>query len=285
MSELQSARPPQRFEPDIQRFVESVAFRALVTATIIVNAVTLGLETSPTAVLRFGPLLDAVDSAALWLFTVEMALKLVAYRTRFFASSWNAFDLAIVAIAWIPASGPLSVLRALRIVRVLRLVSLVPDMRHVVGALLHALPGMGSVLAVLALVFYISAVIATNLYGGVYPAWFGSVGESMFTLFQIMTLESWAMGIVRPVMESFPSAWLFFVPFVIVTSFAVLNLFIALIVHAMHAVRDADTEKTCGNDERTMLMTEILSLNVEVRRLRRELEQRGANATVSSDDR
>jgi voltage-gated sodium channel len=147
-------------------------------------------------------------------------------------------------------------------------------MRTVVGALFKALPGMMSIIAVLTLVFYVAAVMATKLFGAAFPAWFGSVGESMYTLFQIMTLESWSMGIVRPVMQVYPLAWLFFVPFVIITSFAVLNLFIALIVNSMQSVQlqdrnSAAAEAELAHNEREALLRKIDRLADEIRQMRR----------------
>ena len=262
----------------VRGIVESRAFSIAITTVIVINAITLGLETSPAAMDAAGPILLAIDAAALWVFTIEIALKLWVYRSRFFQDGWNLFDFSIVAIAWLPASGPLAVLRALRIVRVLRLVSIVPQMRSVVGALFRSLPGMASILAVLVLVFYIGAVMATKLYGAAFPDWFGSVGASMYSLFQIMTLESWSMGIVRPVMEVHPGAWLFFVPFIVVTSFTVLNLFIALIVNSMQSLQ-AETNQTLraeavvAHDEREMLLDRIELLACEVRQLRESVRR------------
>jgi voltage-gated sodium channel len=244
----------------------------------VINAITLGLETSPRAMAFAGPLLLAIDAAALWIFTVEIGFKLWVYRSRFVRDGWNIFDFAIVAIAWLPAAGPLSVLRALRIMRVLRLVSVVPQMRTVVGALFKALPGMGSIMAVLVLVFYVAAVMATKLFGGAFPAWFGSIGASMFSLFQIMTLESWSMGIVRPVMEQYPGAWAFFVPFIVVTTFTVLNLFIALIVNSMQSLQaksyeSLHIEAAVAHDERELLLRQIEGLTSEVREMRKLMQK------------
>ena len=262
----------------LQHVVESRAFAATITAVIVINAVTLGLETWPAAMAAYGPVLLAIDTAALCIFTVEVGLKIWLYRSRFFRDGWNMFDFAIVAIAWLPAVGALTVLRALRIMRVLRLLSVVPQMRTVVGALLKALPGMGSIVAVLALVFYVAAVMATKLFGAAFPEWFGSIGASMYSLFQIMTLESWSMGIVRPVMEQHPNAWMFFVPFIIVTSFTVLNLFIALIVNSMQSLQseardDMRSNAALAHDERAALMGQLDTLTAEVKRLR-EMVQR-----------
>jgi voltage-gated sodium channel len=260
----------------LSSIVESRSFSSFITIVIVINAIVLGLETSPRVMSAAGPVLLAIDTAALWIFTLEIGLKLWLYRSRFMRDGWNIFDFVIVAIAWLPAAGPLAVLRALRVLRVLRLMSIVPQMRTVVGALFRALPGMGSILAVLVLVFYVAAVMATKLFGAAFPAWFGSIGASMFSLFQIMTLESWSMGIVRPVMEVHPGAWLFFVPFIVVTTFTVLNLFIALIVNSMQSLqaeanKSLRVEADIAHDERALLLERIDSLAEEMRRLREKI--------------
>ncbi len=262
----------------LNSLVESRGFTVAVTIVIAINAVTLGLETWPRAMAAAGPLLIAIDTLALWFFTVEIGLKLWVYRGRFFRDAWSVFDFVIVAIAWLPSAGPLSVLRALRIIRALRLLAIVPQMRTVIGALFRALPGMGSVIAVLGLVFYVAAVMATKLFGADFPDWFGSIGASMYSLFQIMTLESWSMGIVRPVMAQYPHAWLFFVPFIIVTSFAVLNLFIALIVNSMQSMQaetkeSARAEALAAHDEREGLARQLELLTMEIRQIRESLRR------------
>lgn len=266
----------------LEAALESTWFSIALSTVIGINAITLGLETWPAAVDRFGAWLHAFDRVALWIYTIELTVKFWVYRRRFFRSGWNLFDLTVVAIAWLPAAGPLSVLRAMRILRVLRLISVVPQMRTVIGALFSALPGMGSIVAVLLLVFYIAAVMTTKLFGEAFPQWFGTVGESMYSLFQIMTLESWSMGIVRPVMAEYPMAWAFFVPFVVVTSFAVLNLFIALIVNSMQSVQAKDLEtvkdyESVAHDEREALHDELRALREEVARLRTSLRSDGSS--------
>jgi len=242
---------PNQITQKLLNLIESNLFTFGITALILVNAITLGLETDQSITARYGGLLHWVDRIILVLFSIELLLKFYVYRFRFFRSGWNLFDLAIVAIAWAPTSGALTVLRALRILRVLRLISVVPQLRRVVSAIGHSIPGMVSVVGVLGLIFYVASVLATKLFG-TYPdpnmqEWFGSIGASAYTLFQIMTLESWSMGVVRPTMELFPWAWSFFIPFIIITSFAVLNFFIGIIVDSMQIVQKQ--EKTISDKE------------------------------------
>jgi len=268
----------------LARIVEHPVFRRGIIALIALNAVTLGLETSPSVMSVAGSALVALDRSILAVFVLEIAMRLGAHRTRFFRDPWSIFDLAVVGVALVPASESLSVLRALRILRALRLISAVPRMRQVVQGLLGAIPGIGAIIALLLLVFYVSAVIATKLFAASFPQWFGDIGASMFSLFQIMTLESWSMGIVRPVMEEFPYAWLFFVPFILIATFTILNLFIAVVVGAMQAEHDAEIQadrdetraamraaEESAHDEREALKEEVAALRQEIVGLRRDL--------------
>lgn len=214
-------------------WVDSARVQHAVVAVILLNAVILGLETSPAIMARWGTALVFLDKLCLAVFLIEITLKLAAYRGRFWRNGWNVFDFLVVAIALAPGAGPWAVLRSLRVLRVLRLLTVVPSLRKVVAAFLHSIPGLTGVVAVMAIFFYTAGVLATRLFGESYPEWFGSLGKSLYTLFQVMTLESWSMGIVRPVMESHPWAWAFFVPFIIVATFTILNLFIGIIVSTM----------------------------------------------------
>ncbi|MGR3761234.1 ion transporter [Roseobacteraceae bacterium NS-SX3] len=213
--------------------LDSTWFGRFITTVILINAVTLGMETSQTLMDRAGALIVAVDHICLGIFVAEILAKLWVRRLRFFLNGWNLFDFVIVGIALVPAAQGISVLRALRILRVLRVISVAPRLRRVVEGFITALPGMGSVFLLMAIIFYIGAVIATKLFAASFPEWFGDLGRSAYSLFQIMTLESWSMGIVRPVMEVYPYAWAFFVPFIMTTTFAVVNLLVGLIVNSM----------------------------------------------------
>ena len=257
-------------------WVESEPIQHIIVALILVNAVTLGLETSPQAMETAGSLLNLIDRVLLGIFVAEIMIKLYAFGGRFFRNPWNVFDFFVVGIALLPSSGPLTVLRVLR---VLRLVSMVPRFRFVVESLLRAIPGILSIAGLLLILFYVGAVMATGLFGEQFPHWFGTLGESMYSLFQIMTLESWSMGIARPVMEVFPWAWAYFVPFILIATFTMLNLFIAIIVSAMQSmVEDQKEQETSDigavvHDENLQLHQAIRDLQDEVRSLR-ELLQR-----------
>ncbi|EAS49396.1 voltage-gated sodium channel [Aurantimonas manganoxydans SI85-9A1] len=244
-----------------------------IITVIVINAITLGLETDPWMMATFGSLLVALDQTIVVVFVIEICLRIYAFGWRFFRDPWSLFDFAIVAIALMPATGPLTVLRALRILRVMRLISVVPSLRRVIGGLIAALPGMGSIVVLLLLVFYVFSVMATKLYGATFPEWFGSIGASIYTLFQVMTLESWSMGIVRPVMEAHPHAWLFFVPFILSTTYAVLNLFIGVIVSAMQeehqAVVEAEQEQV--HDENMQVLAELRALRSELAEIKTRL--------------
>ncbi|MGN7502492.1 MAG: ion transporter [Alphaproteobacteria bacterium] len=259
----------------IAKIVESPVFVTVITALILINAVTLGLETDKALMAKYGVYLQMADRSLLAIFTAEIALKLFAYRFSFFRSGWNIFDFAIVSMALIPSSGPLSVLRALRILRALRLISLIPQMRRVISAIGHSIPGMVSVIGVLGLVFYVSAVLATKLFGGHsdpnMQEWFGTVSASTYTLFQIMTLESWSMGVVRPTMEIFPLAWMFFVPFIIVTSFAVLNFFIGIIVDSMQMAQKLEAEANGEDSDLPVTKKDFRNLMVQMDMMREEI--------------
>ena len=262
----------------IASLVEGRWFMIFITTLILINAVTLGMETDEGLVASYGGLLHLTDRVILVIFTIELALKFYAYRVSFFRSGWNWFDLAIVTIAWLPTSGALTVLRALRILRVLRLISVVPQMRRVVAAIGHSIPGMVSVVGVLGLIFYVSAVLATKLFG-THPApemqeWFGSISASAYTLFQIMTLESWSMGVVRPTMVLFPWAWMFFLPFIIITSFAVLNFFIGIIVDSMQMAQKLEAIESGEDDDMPMTKQDYRALRAQLDEITKKLDQK-----------
>jgi voltage-gated sodium channel len=273
----------------LRKALESAAFRHLITVLIILNAVILGVLTYelPDPRLRSG--LEGLDKAIIWIFVVEITMKLVIYRLGFFRSGWNWFDFLVVGVAILPFAQGLSVLRALRVLRILRLLHLVPMLRRITEALLKALPGMGAILTVLALLTYVAAVMATNMFGTSdseeVRALFGTLPRSAFTLFQVMTMDGWRNEVVQIVIDDgHPYAWIFFLAFIFLASFAILNLFIALIVEALQAEQEAAQEAHIGKleadvveagSEREAVLLTLEQVRAELAELRADREGGG----------
>ncbi len=266
-----------------RRLVETNSFKNSIMIVIILSAAFIGLGTAPSYQAKYGSVLSLMDTIVIVIFVVELGIKLYGYGWNFFKSGWNIFDLVIVLISLAPADEGLKALRTLRILRAMRILSIVPQMRKVVVALLTALPGMASVIIVLGIVFYIFAVITTRLYGAAFDDWFGSVGASLYSLFQIMTLESWSMGIVRPVMEQYPFAWVVFVPFIMITTFAVVNLFVGLLVNTMQEAveeeKEAEIEKL-----RELVREENAAVSAQIEELQQTIKALH-DATAKSNER
>ena len=254
----------------LKRIFEDPRLERIVIGLIVLNGITLGLETSDRVMEQAGGFLRLLDRTLLIIFTIEVIGRFAADPRARIKDGWAIFDALVVAIAYVPATGNLSVLRAFRILRLLRLIARIPTLKRVVGGLVAALPGMGSIIFLLSLIFYIFSVMATKLFGDAFPEWFGTLAASAYTLFQIMTLESWSMGIVRPVMDVFPLAWMFFVPFILATSFTVLNLFIGIIVSAMQQEHDdaADADRIKIQDDTQAILSELRTLRAEVAELK-----------------
>jgi voltage-gated sodium channel len=251
-----------------KQIVESAFFQNFIIALIILNGITMGIETSKEYMSHIGGFIEVFDKLVITIFTIEIAMRIFVYRVSFFKDGWSLFDFFIVAISLIPSSAGFEILRILRVLRLFRLVTVVPQMRKIVLALVSVIPGMASIAGLLTLFFYIFAIMATQLYGETFPEWFGSLGESFYTLFQIMTLESWSMGIVRPIMEVHPYAWIFFVPFIFVVTFIMINLIIAIVVDAMNEIKESESE---------VLITEIHHsedhTKDEIKKLRDEIQE------------
>ncbi|MCC5581893.1 ion transporter [Microtetraspora sp. AC03309] len=251
----------------VRQFIESRRFQQAIIGVILINAATLGVETSPSAVARYGGMLHVVDHVALYVFVAELFAKAYVYRLRFLRDPWNVFDAVIIGISFLPTASGLSVLRALRVLRTLRLISVVPSLRRVVSALLNAVPGMASIVILLGLVLYVAAVMGTKLYGAAAPEYFGDLPKSLFSLFQVMTGDAWS-DIARPLMDMYSSAWLYFVVFVLICTFVVLNLFIAVVVSAM------EEENREERKEDHAVLSEVAALRAEIQSLRETLVDR-----------
>ncbi|MEQ8558687.1 MAG: ion transporter [Henriciella sp.] len=272
----------------LEAAIESNWFLNLITGLIIINAFILGILTysealPPTSV----HWLEIMDRAITFAFALEISLKLIVYRLQFFRSGWNWFDFIVVGISLVPGGQGFSVLRAMRVLRVLRLLHVVPMMRRITEALLKALPGMGAIVAVLALLTYVYAVMATNMYGNTsdpeVQQLFGDLPSSAFSLFQVMTMDGWRFEVVQKVIDDgHPWAPFFFLTFIFIASFAVLNLFIALVVDALAAEQKAATEELIDDieeeaehaeEERDEIFDLLRSLKNEIAELKSAVSQ------------
>ena len=254
----------------IKNFINTKLFQNFIITLIVLNGVTMGLATSKEIMQNYSSYIIFFDTFVLSIFTIEIILRIYVNRINFFKDGWSIFDFLIVAISLMPTSGGFEILRILRVLRLLRLVTVIPQMKKIVSALIKVIPGMISVAALVMLFFYIFAIMATQLYSNTFPQWFGTLGESFYTLFQIMTLESWSMGIVRPIMEIHPYAWTFFIPFIFIVTFIMVNLIIAVVVDAMAEINkeeEGNILNEINNCEDTN-KNEIALLRYEIKQLK-----------------
>lgn len=262
-----SVPPVENPRQRLVSIVESPWFVHGIMTLIILNAITFGLETYPSVMSTLAPVLEPLDHIILWVFVLELAMRFGAYGRQFFRDPWSIFDLVIVGVAFVPSAGAMSTLRAARVLRALRLISVFPRLRVVAQGLLSAIPGIGSIGAILVTILYVFAVIATKLFGEQYPEWFGTLHASLFSLFQIMTLEGWP-DIVRTVLQTDPWAWVFFITYILIATFTVLNLFIAVIVDAMTRANEA--EEKAEADTLAAIQAELQRLHAKVDALTRQ---------------
>lgn len=252
---------------NLARWIESPRVVAFIVGVILINAVVLGLETNQDLMSRAGTLLVAIDKVCLAVFIVEIICKLLAFRGLFWRSGWNVFDFVVVAVALVPGAGPWAIIRSLRVLRVLRLLTMIPSLRKVVAAFLHAIPGLGGVLLLMIVFLYTSAVLAVNLFGKQFPEWFGTLTGSLFSLFQVLTLEGWA-DMARAIMEVYPWAPLFFIPFILIATFTVLNLFIGIIVNTMQELSTLPEDDLPKKD----LAEALARIEKDIKELRSQIE-------------
>lgn len=255
----------------VKKFVESNVFQNFILAVIVLNAAIMGILTVRSLPAALQQILTVLDTICLCIFIVELLMKIVVYRFLFFHDGWNLFDLVIVILSLFSEFSFFSVFRIFRIFRVLRslkalkslrafrLVSDLRNLRIIVEAVGRSIPGIFWSGMLLLLVYYIFSIMGTTLFGVQFPEWFGTLGKSFYTLFQVMTLESWSMGISRPVMEVFSWAWLYFVPFVLCTSFLIMNVVVGIVVNAISEVSEsqAGEEKEVPEDVQTQLRKEL----------------------------
>lgn len=253
----------------IKSLIESKYFTNLIIWLIVINGIILGIATSKPVMSEYGDVVNFLDNVIVAIFTIEIILRIYVHRLSFFKDPWSLFDFFVVAISLIPANDGLSILRALRVLRLFRLLTIVPQMRIIIAALIKVIPGIASISMVVLLFFYVFSIMATNLFADAFPIWFGDLGKSMYTLFQVMTLESWSMGISRPVMDVYPYAWIFFILFILLVTFIMINLFIGIIVDAIFTIKEENKEELVQEEDISVrtLQVEIIELKQMIQKM------------------
>ena len=247
----------------LQKITGSNAFKIFILLCVVANAVLLGYDAHHGPAHPHHKIVDQWNHYFLYLFTVELILEFFAAGPkRYFKDGWNCFDFFIVAAGYLAFIPGVTAMRALRALRVFRLISNVPQMRRVVEALAHALPGIGSALLVMSIVFFIGAVMATTLFRT--EDGFHNLGESMISLMQLAFFDNWG-DMVRSLNESHPGGWIFLVIFTLISAFAIINLFIGVIVDAVQQMPISGPKK---EDDPAVLQAQLLA---EVKALRAEI--------------
>lgn len=232
----------------LQKALDWKHTQKIITSVIILNAIVLGILTDRSLTAEQIFLLEAVDKACLVIFVIELVAKLLVYRKNFWSDAWNIFDFVVVASSIIFISSSVSIIRAFRIFRLLKALAEFPELQILVSAMLKAIPSMSWALVLLFIIFYIFAVFGSALYGDNFPELFGGVGGSMFTLFQVMTFESWATAVARPIMEVQPYAWIYFLVFILLTSITLLNVMVGIVVEAVGTISEAAKKKQAAKE-------------------------------------
>ncbi|MDX8046753.1 ion transporter [Gracilibacillus sp. S3-1-1] len=256
----------------IKSLVTDKRFNRFITALILFNAVLIGLETYPPIYENYHTYFVVIDIIILIIFALEVILKILVWKKDFFSNPWNIFDFVIVLGSLILYSTPfVSVLRIFRVLRVFRTITAIPTLRRVVTALFMAIPTISSVLLVMSLIFYVYAVLGTSFYHEIAPEYFGNIFLTFITLFQIFTLESWASGIFRPIFEQEPWAWLYFLTFIVISAFIMINLIVGEIVNNAQKITDDIEEDTDEIKEDT---SEIKELRKEIQELKELIQNK-----------
>ncbi|MBM3492763.1 MAG: ion transporter [Armatimonadetes bacterium] len=235
-----------------RRLADSRWFQHAVLVVIVANAVLIGIETDRALTARNAALFGVLNAVVQAIFVLEIAIRLAAHAPRlwpFFRDGWNVFDFAIVAVSLMPMAGPfVSVARLARLLRALRVVSAIPELRLIVGTMLRSIPSLGNVVVLLGLIIYVYAVLGVHLFGLSDPQRWGALPVAALTLFQILTLEGW-VELQSHAMRTAPNAWIYFVSFVVLASFVVVNLFIAIVINNLEAAKAEERAETRADAE------------------------------------
>ena len=272
------SRPDGRLAARARRMVDTAWFPHGVTAAIVTNAVVIGLDTSVALSARFGGAFALASQTFLAVFVIEALIKMAAVWPRlrdYFADGWNLFDFTVIAVSLLPATGELATLAGLaRLFRVLRLVSVLPELRLIVATLIRSVPGMFNVLALMSIVFYVYGVAGYHLFRDVDPTHWRTLGISLLSLFRIVTLEDWT-DIMYAALDHHWWAWTYFVSFVVVGTFVVINLFIAVVINSLDEAKQDRLRELATPPTHAELLAELSRTRDTLARLQDRLE-RGA---------
>jgi len=258
-----------------RRIVEARWFEPWMIGLIVFNGVLIGLETSHDISQAYGKWLMLGNDVILGVFIIEVLLKLTAVAPsfrRYFGDGWNLFDFSVVVLSLVPATGEFAlVARLIRVLRVLRLVSAVPQLRLIVATLVRSIPSMGHVLMLLGIVFYIYAVTGFHLFHQHDAEHWGTLGSALLTLFQMVTLEGW-VDVMEQALEFRPWSWIYFVSFVLIGTFVVLNLFIAVVVNNLELSKAAELEALASPVTHDEILQELGRTRTALLRLQEKLD-------------
>ena len=270
----------------LKDFVDSKAFQNTILIVIVINSIILGLQTSSIITASIGGVLEILDMICLGIFIIEMLLKMIAYKfVGYFKSAWNWFDFIIIITSVLSGLAVLSSIRILRVFRVFRslkglrgfkMISSLKPLQIIIGAIGKSIPGMSWTAFLLLIIYYIFSIIGVTQFGERFPEWFGDIPKAMYTLFQVMTLESWSMGISRPVMEEFTYAWAYFVPFVLISSFVMMNVVVGIVVNAISEVAEMNKKEDHEENGTADIKAEIDAVREHLARLESLLEKQGS---------
>ncbi|WP_264179278.1 ion transporter [Sutcliffiella horikoshii] len=240
---------------------------------ILLNAILIGVETYPDLRAEYAGLIYGFEVFFLWFFTIEIILRMLAEKKlhHFFKSRWNVFDFVIVAgVLFFSGTYFISAIRILRVLRVLRAITVVPSLNRLVTAFLKTIPSLGTIMMLLSLVFYVYAVLGVLLYGDISPEYFGSLHLALVSLFQVITLESWASGIFRPIFAESSLSWVYFVSFILVGTFIVLNLIVGEILNNIQEAKEEELKE----DKIEVSKKELAKITNEIAELKQLLQNK-----------
>ena len=257
-----------------QRVVDAPWFNWGVMGIIVLNAIVLGLETSPWLMALAGAWLEGANQFFLGLFILEACVKITAVwpkPSRYFKDGWNAFDFLVIVVCLLPSTGELATLaRLVRLLRVLRLVSALPELRLIVATLVRSIPSMFNVLCLMSIIFYIYALAGYHLFHDIDPTHWRSLGISALTLFRVVTLEDWT-DVMYAAMNHYWWAWAYFVSFVVLGTFVVVNLFIAVVLNNLDEAKSERLRQLTAPPSREDLLRELRATRDSLARLEERL--------------